>query len=770
MMSLGVEGGNAWRAVAVACLALSGFLLVRYWQSLEEYSQGARLMLVSLRAVVFLLLTGALAGVHLDYEGVVKGRVLVYDAQEAAPLPPAEAGGAQPSEAAASAEIERVTAALRSRGFEPVTETPASRAFMVEHDESFAAAVIWTDAAMSATEARREVERASARVGGAPVYVLTSAQENIGPSVALEDVQVAGRPVRGVPLMLRCMVHGRRMSGHESLVTISDSAKVQASARVRWRSDDERQAVVIEVVPKTAGWAQYFARIEAAGGEGASVLSRSLSFYVEERRMRVLFFEGEPTWEAKFIRRALEQTGLFELDYFAQVSRAAVAGSTTAETAARPAEEAGGVAAAETSEGKRSASAQASPEARLHAALASAAALGTYDAIIVGATPNALLSAAEAERLTNWVARRGGGLIILGGNSFAGSIAAPNGKLYTLLPSDVDPRSLSSETQQVARGVPLEAERPGSLRALVPTEAGAVGPLRGYMSAEEGARAEALSGQGFSLRAARPGAVVLARVGPPDSSGTSSAGDPLITAMRYGAGRVMLFAPADSWRIRTNASGAQDDTAGPFGALWQGLTLWATEGARPQVEIVLDKESPALGQEVTAEIRLRDRSYAPLKLERVKAGLQPLETGEAGEVVTVAGSVQEILFTPDQSDQSVWRARFRTPALGQFSLEADYLSGRETGSTEKRFAVVAPGRSEAGASGDALRRTARERKGDLFTADQMNALLERLSAPSTQAPERVVRAFELRTWWPLALILPLLLSAEWLLQRMRDEG
>ncbi|HEX8853352.1 MAG TPA: hypothetical protein VF754_07690, partial [Pyrinomonadaceae bacterium] len=279
VMSLGVEGGNAWRAVAVACLALSGFLLVRYWQSLEESSQRARLMLVSLRAVVFLLLIGALAGVRLDYESVATGRVLVYYAQAEAPGAVADAERARASEEAASAEIERVVAALRSRGFEPVTETPTSRAFMIEQDESFAAAVIWTDAAMSATEARREVERASARVGGAPVYVLMSAQESIGPSVALQDVQVSGRPARGVPLMLRCMVHGLRLSGHESLVTISDSAKVQASARIRWRSDDERQAVVIEVVPKTAGWARYSARIEAAGGESPAVLSRSLSFY-----------------------------------------------------------------------------------------------------------------------------------------------------------------------------------------------------------------------------------------------------------------------------------------------------------------------------------------------------------------------------------------------------------------------------------------------------------------------------------------------------------
>ena len=91
----------------------------------------------------------------------------------------------------------------------------------------------------------------------------------------------------------------------------------------------------LEVVPKIAGWTDYVARIEPAGGEDAALLTRSLTLYTEERRMRVLFFEGEPTWEAKFIRRALEQSGLFELDYFAQVSRAATLGAATAAEARR---------------------------------------------------------------------------------------------------------------------------------------------------------------------------------------------------------------------------------------------------------------------------------------------------------------------------------------------------------------------------------------------------------------------------------------------------
>ncbi|HEV2914923.1 MAG TPA: hypothetical protein VGX92_16725 [Pyrinomonadaceae bacterium] len=769
LISLGVDDSNVWRAVAVAWLALAAFVLNRYRQSLGRQPRRVRLALVSLRAASFLLLLGALVGVRLDYLSANPGRVLV----RYAPAKGLSAEGSADDSRALESAVERAIAALNALGFEAVTETDAGvppTAQQHGHDEGFAAAIVLTEGALGAVEARREVERAGAAAGGAPVYVVTDLRPAGGPNVALESVALLGRPARGVPLTLRCMVHGRGMRGHESLVTITDAARVQSSARVYWNGDDEWQAVTLDVVPKVAGWSDYVARIEPAGGEDAGVLARSLTVYVEERRTRVLFFEGEPTWEAKFIRRALDQTGLFEVDYFAQVSRAATLGSTTEADRQKQLENGGAAAAAatETPESKaNNAAAAMSPEARLHRALQSAASLSAYDSIIVGATPNAMLSAAEAARLISWVERRGGGLILLGGNGFAGSIAAPNGRLYALMPTDLDSRGLTPDTQQVARGAPLEAEKTGKQFALVPTEAGAAGPLRGYLSASQGALAAALTGQGLSLRGQRPGAVVLASAGQGNGGvGASNTGAPLIAAMRYGAGRVLVFAPTDSWRIRTSASGAQDDTSGPFGALWQGLTLWAAEGASPQVLIALDDETPAVGQEITAEIRVRDQSFAPSMLDRVKARLQPLtdETGEATSNAAAAAAPQEILFAPDKTEASVWRARFRAPSRGRFSLEADYSANHGDGSTEKRFAVVAPARREAGAARDTLRRAARATGGELLATDQLNDLLERLSEPS-QSAERVRRTWELRTWWPLAFILPLLLSAEWLTRR-----
>jgi len=325
--------------------------------------------------------------------------------------------------------------------------------------------------------------------------------------------------------------------------------------------------------------------------------------------------------------------------------------------------------------------------------------------------------------------------------------------------------------------VPLEAEKTRVQTALVPTEAGALGPLSGYLSASEGRLAAALTGQGFGLRGLRPGAIVLASAGQSGadvpSSNSNSARVPLIASMRYGAGRTLVFAPADSWRIRTSASGAQDDTSGPFGALWQGIVLWMAEGARPRVEIVLDDESPAVGQSVTAEIRVRDAAFASMKIDRVKARLQPLteDTSEAA-ATSAARQPQEILFEPDERDASVWRARFiAPPARGRFSLEADYVANRESGRAEMLFGVVERTRMETGAANDTLRRASRASGGELFTADEINTLLERLATHRSSA-DRVQRTWELRTWPPLAFLLILLLSGEWLARRMnsKDEG
>jgi hypothetical protein len=310
----------------------------------------------------------------------------------------------------------------------------------------------------------------------------------------------------------------------------------------------------------------------------------------------------------------------------------------------------------------------------------------------------------------------------------------------------------------------LEVEKTRGNLFLTPTEEGA-GALSGYLNASEeaGAKSATLTGQGFRLGALRPGATTLAAAGQPGANGMSEEGVAQIAAMRYGLGRTLVFAPADSWRIRTSASGEEDRAGGPFTALWQGLVLWTSAGARPPAEIVLSDESPVEGSEAMAEIRVRDASFAPLKIEKLNARLQPLteDTGDASQEST---QPQEVAFAPDVVDASVWRARLPLNARGRFVLEVDYVAGGVKGSVEKQFAVVARTPEETGAALDTLRRVARETGGELVTPGEIEGIVERLSATSP-GRETVRRTWQLRTWWPLAFIIPLLLSTEWFFRR-----
>jgi hypothetical protein len=736
----------------VAALLVSAYALMRYWRSLDGRSRKIRYALVSLRAVTLVLMACALAGVRVEYETTARARVMLRFVRGSEAGADGETIGARGQ----TSEGEKAIAALRGKGFD-VVEAEAEAA----PSDGFVAGVLLTDGAMSAIDAQREIEKTSVAAGDAPVFVVADYPASAEPGVALESVTVLGRAVRGVPVALRCTIHARGMQGRESLLTVSDDAKVQASARVVWTNEDERQSVMISVVPKVTGWIDYSAKVEAAGVEDAGLRVRPFTIYAEERRLRVLFFESEPTWEAKFIRRALEQSGLFEVDYSAQVSRAATVGISEEAVEQRieePGEESRGAASAQKKSGTVNA-----PEARLRATLQSAAALNAYDCVIVGATENTLLSSAESARLREWVERRGGGLVVLGGNSFNGSIAAPGGKLYSLLPTETGAPKPAAEGQEVSRGRPLEVEKTRGF-ILTPTEAGASGALGGYLnaSAETPVKTGMLTGQGLRLGELRPGASVLAVAGPPGANGTSETGAALIAAMRYGAGRTLLFAPADSWRIRTSASGDEDSTGGAFNALWQGIMLWTAAGARAPVEIVLSDESPAVGNTVTAEIRARDATFAPLKIEKLSARLQPL-TEDASDSTSSATQPRELSFAPDPADKSVWRSLFPLHARGRFALELEYAAGGHEGRIEKYFAVVAASPQSAGASLDTLRRVSRESGGDLINADT-NALVERLLA-TPSSTETARRTWELRTWWPLAFLLPLLLSTEWFLRR-----
>jgi hypothetical protein len=609
-----------------------------------------------------------------------------------------------------------------------------------------AAALLLTDGGLDPNAARSAISELQRGMGEGPVFVVTDLDESAAPRVTINFAALTGPVYRDTPFNVTARVQAVGMAGRKTSVTVADRAGVRSTEKIAWTSDDETRTLELEVIPKVAGWQDYRVSAEpAASGQPTS--ERQLAARVDERQWRVLMLEGEPTSESSFIRRSLDQGGFISVDYFAQVSRDAATGNRPADPSERS--NGGGTGAG-------------SPIARLHAVLADPARLNQYDCVIVGPTPNEMLSAAETERLRQWVERRGGGLVVLGGNNFAGSIIAPNGRLTSMMPAAIESGSFASPSSVAGQGHPVEAGESASF-ALVPTSTGLTGPLRGFAKARdaENDRRDVL-GVGLKLGTVGPAAFVLAVSGDAQSS-SSDTGTALIAAQPMGAGRVVLFAPADSFKLKVSGSDTSPGGVGPFDALWRGLALWSAQGAGPASELVLSTGSPAAGERVNIEARVREANFASVSVAKCLASWQALDqaTGAA------TGPARPIEFLPDPNGTGIWRGELIAPEPGRY-----VIMGTATSTTgvlqklEQRFTVVPAAPVEPGAARDTLDRLTRETGGKVFTLRNLDQLVAQLKAMPRE-PATITATWRLRQVWPLAFIIPLLLAGEWLILRLK---
>jgi hypothetical protein len=196
-----------------------------------------------------------------------------------------------------------------------------------------AAAVSLTDTSDAAVAKAQDL----ARLVSAPLFVMPLGAEQGVPDVSVNFVDCAGTASLDVPITLRATLYGRGVAGRSTVVTLSDEALALTSSVARWKENSETIAVPLVLVPRVEGLHRYTVRAATCEGELNSE-NNEINFSVEVRRSerRVLFIESQPTWEGKFIRRALEENRSIAIDYSAQVSRSAVFGQQQTESPPGP--------------------------------------------------------------------------------------------------------------------------------------------------------------------------------------------------------------------------------------------------------------------------------------------------------------------------------------------------------------------------------------------------------------------------------------------------
>ena len=134
---------------------------------------------------------------------------------------------------------------------------------------------------------------------------MASAWNKIPNDVEIDDAIVAPRALADSRLSARVSFHQRGYAGRKSTLTVRDGDKVLASREITFASDDKIQTENLLFNAGSAGAKTLQFSIEPLRGEqnrANNSVTRLVN--VESGKRRILYVEGEPRWEYKFIRRA----------------------------------------------------------------------------------------------------------------------------------------------------------------------------------------------------------------------------------------------------------------------------------------------------------------------------------------------------------------------------------------------------------------------------------------------------------------------------------
>jgi uncharacterized membrane protein len=489
--------------------------------------------------------------------------------------------------------------------------------------------------------------------------------------------------------------------------------------RVTPSTDGAPVHAVFTVSPEPDVPTVYTVQIPEATGEVAiENNSRSVLVPPQTGKRRLLVVEGAPGFEHTFLKRALSDDPGLEIDAVVRKGQ--------------------------NDDGRDTFYVQAAPSRM--AALSSGypfkrSELFAYDGVIFGNIEADFFTKEQLELTNDFIAQRGGGLLVLGARSFDRQGLAGTA-LEQALPIDLTDRGAtitlaSAQAPAIEPNTPAltvdGASHPATRLAVTPEENGQKwGSLPALASVAH-------------VGGSRPGAQILAVA--LTAGGTPQ---PLIAAQRYGQGRAVAFAGEASWRWRM----LRPATDTSYETIWRQLARWVTAGA--QGPVTIGAMSPAVPG-ITDRIRVvvRDEDYRPVANAEVAIEM----TAPNGEKRQMPAA----LSTPQDGRYSV-AARF--DQQGVYKIDAIATRGGTLIGRVSRPVLVGGvdlEMTQPRLNESVLRRLAAESSGRYLRADQVGQLPSLLRESRAEAGTPETRDLWHNGWSLLAIVG--LLAAEWIARR-----
>jgi uncharacterized membrane protein len=562
-----------------------------------------------------------------------------------------------------------------------------------------------------------------------PVHTVGFGRERAAHDVEMDDAVIAPRALAESRIAARITLHQRGYAGARINLTVRDASggqaagqgKVLASRTISLGPDGNLQTETLMFNIGSAGAKTLQIAAGPLPGEentANNTLTRVVNVGSEPRR--ILYIEGEPRWEYKFIRQAEEDDRMVQIASVVRTSENKIYRQGISD----PQELAGGF--------------PSRPED-----------LFVYQGLIIGSVEAGYFAPAQQELIREFVDRRGGGLLLLGGQFALADGGWNTSNLTGLLPAtlptqtgtfhrEADPRSAT--THATAELAPAGVDSIITRLLDDPSANAAKWKKLPYLMDYE------------NPGTPKPGAAVLANTITPEGRKL-----PLLITENFGHGRTAIMATGGTWRWQM--SSPLGDTAHDL--FWQQLLRWLVSetpgpvAASVPAQLLLDNGAVT----ITAEVR--DRQYNPAPDAKVEAHI----LGPSG-----VSALVEMAPVPDSPGQ--FQAAWSAPASGSYLTEVTAQRADPGAGTVKEL-----GR-------DVLTFQRMDGVAENFHTEQNRDLLERLAAQTggqywkpadlgqlagaIPFSEAGVTARETKDLWDLPLVflvLLLLRFSEWWLRR-----
>ena len=494
---------------------------------------------------------------------------------------------------------------------EPVDRTEIGNALIgtlqQASTESLAAIILVSDGAESdGAISAEQLEKITAF--DVPIHTV-----GIGRSVINEDLELA-----------RLSMPERVLPNTKIVVEVSIRHDIGGSARLKVYSDNEFLSsqeielgnegpltdTSIELDVGDTGIRKLEFRLDPLDGEQNllnNIQSRILR--VEDRQYNVLYLEGEPRWEYKFIRRALDQDPTINLNTLLWLSdnkfyRQGIE--------------------------KASQLASGFPDdiKELHA----------YDAIIIGSLEAPRLSTEQQQMLHDFVSKRGGSLLMLGGRYGLGQGGWGNSLLSSALPA----RLVDDETEFKRVRLKARLTAQGHNSTMLQIKADKEINASHWETLPELADYQ-------EIGELRPAADTLLMI---DSATNKDM--PLLVSQPYGRGKSVILATGGTWRWQMSLP-AEDNSHQTF---WRQLVRALVAGANDRFEFTA---TPIDGK-IQLRAEILDEQYQPQSDVRITV------LASNDNVETTLNEPIELLAVNGQA--GVYTAQYTADANGTWFFDA----------------------------------------------------------------------------------------------------